>query len=238
MRAYAALAYALAVILFLAVSAFTQDGGLLLREDFNDLENWKPLYFPKIDRHTTYTIEKDGENSYLKAESNASASGIVFKKEFNVFEYPVVQWRWNVSNVFEKGNAKEKSGDDYPLRIYIIFKYNPDTASFGKKVKYGIVKAIYGEYPPHSSLNYIWANRGHAEKIITNTYASEAQMIVLETGSEKAGMWIDEKVNILEDYRRAFGADPPAEASLAIMSDSDNTGEQATSFIDYIEVGR
>jgi hypothetical protein len=31
---------------------------------------------------------------------------------------------------------------------------------------------------------------------------------------------------------------PPATASIAIMSDSDNTGEQAVSYIDYIKVYR
>jgi hypothetical protein len=45
-------------------------------------------------------------------------------------------------------------------------------------------------------------------------------------------------VNVLDDYRRAFDEDPPAVARLAVMSDSDNTGEQAISYIDYIEVYR
>lgn len=236
MRTCIAAACAVIAVLLLPVVPQAQEAGPFLREDFNDLEDWKPLHFPKIARHTEYVIEREGERSFLRAECDGSASGIVFKKEFNVFQYPHVQWRWKVGNVFEKGNAKQKSGDDYPLRIYIIFKYNPDSASFGKKVKYGIAKRIYGEYPPHSSLNYIWANMHHEEKIITNTYAGEAKMIVLQTGNARAGMWIDETVNILEDYRRAFGEDPPAEASLAIMADSDNTGERSVSFIDYIEV--
>ena len=42
----------------------------------------------------------------------------------------------------------------------------------------------------------------------------------------------------LEDYRRAFGEDPPAEASLAIMNDSDDTGQSAVSFVEFIEVFR
>jgi hypothetical protein len=51
-------------------------------------------------------------------------------------------------------------------------------------------------------------------------------------------MWVEEDVNIVRDYREAFGSEPPPVASLAIMNDSDDTGERAVSFIDYIEVYR
>lgn len=59
-----------------AVVTWGQTTSVLFREDFKDLENWKPLSFPKIKQHSMYTIVKDGPDSYLKAESNASASGI------------------------------------------------------------------------------------------------------------------------------------------------------------------
>ena len=47
-----------------------------------------------------------------------------------------------------------------------------------------------------------------------------------------------ESVNILEDYRKAFGVDPPATAGLAVMSDTDNAGGSAAAYIDFIEVYR
>jgi hypothetical protein len=224
------------LMLLISVSASGQEGNVFLREDFNDLENWRPLYFPKISKHSIYTIEKEKDNAFLRAESNASASGLIFKKEFTVFDYPKVRWRWKVENVYQKGNAEEKSGDDYPIRIYVIFKYDPETASFGQRLKYGLAKTIYGEYPPHSSLSYVWANRKHQQRIIPNPYASEARMIVMEAGTEKAGQWVEEEVDIIEDYRNAFGTIPPGTASVAIMNDSDNTGERSVSYVDYIEV--
>lgn len=228
-------------ILLCAVAALpvaAQENEVFFREDFNDLENWKPLYFPSIKEHSRYRIETAGEETFLKAESNASASGIVFKKEFNVFEYPRVKWRWKISNVYKKGNAEEKSGDDYPVRIYIMFKYDPEEASFSQRVRYGLAKAIYGEYPPHSSLNYIWESRNHDKSILTSAYAAEVKLIILQTGDKNAGEWVEQEVNIINDYRMAFGGDPPALTSIAIMNDSDNTGESSESYIDYIEVFR
>ncbi len=230
----------LLILLFFVITnpGIAENKNVLIREDFNGLENWKPLYFSKIKEHTKYSVDKEDGRSYLKAESNASASGIIFKKEFNIFEYPKVRWRWKISNVYRKGNVEEKSGDDCPIRIYIIFKYDPDNASFGQRIKHGFVKAIYGEYPPHSSLSYIWESRKHDKNILTNPYAAESKMIILQTGVENAGKWMEQEVNVIDDYRKAFGEDPPAIASLAIMNDSDNTGESAVSYIDYIEVYR
>jgi hypothetical protein len=213
-----------------------QDRHIFLREDFNGLEDWRPLYFPKIKGHTRYSIQKEKDGSYLKAESNSSPSAVVNKNEFSVYEYPNIRWRWKISNTYKKGNAEKKSGDDYPIRIYIIFKYDPETASFGKGIKYGLAKKIYGEYPPDSSLNYIWANRHHNESFITSPYTNEQEMIVLQTGEKNAGKWRQEDVNVLEDYRKSFGKDPPSTASLAVMNDSDDTKESSVSYVDYIEV--
>ena len=218
--------------------ALAQDEKIFFHDDFNNLENWKPLNFPKIKRHTLYSTIQDGTNSYLKAESNASASGIILNNEFRVFDYPKIRWRWKINNVFAKGNAKTRDGDDYPLRIYIVFKYEPETASFVEKIKYAIAGGLYGDDPPHSSLNYIWANREHEETVLVSPYADKSMMIPLKSGAENADRWIQEEVNIVEDYHKAFGEDPPSTASLAIMNDSDNTGESAVSYIDYIEIYR
>ncbi|MCK5347452.1 MAG: DUF3047 domain-containing protein, partial [Candidatus Heimdallarchaeota archaeon] len=74
---------------------------------------------------------------------------------------------------YRNGNAKTKEGDDYPIRIYVIFKYDPKRAGFFEKLKYNSAKLVYGEYPPHSALNYIWANKEHKERIITSAYTDK-----------------------------------------------------------------
>jgi hypothetical protein len=206
-----------------------------LSEEFNNLDSWKPFYFPKIKNHSVYTII---DGNVLKAESNASASAIIYKTQFNVYDHPLLEWRWKIENIYHKGDATKKSGDDYPLRLYVMFEYDPARAGLLKKLKYETAKALYGQYPPHSTLNYIWANQLHSEHILTNPYADEAKMIPVEQGAQKLNTWLVEQANIVEDYRRAFREDPPANASLAIMNDSDNTGEHSISYIDYIRIYR
>jgi hypothetical protein len=218
--------------------AIAQKGNVFFREDFAGLDNWKPFYFPKIEKHSIYTIVRDKTHHYLKAESNASASAIVYKDFFNVHDYPNVKWRWKVEGVYKKGETKTKAGDDYPLRVYVMFGYDPERANVFEKMKYGFLKSIYGAYPPHSSLNYVWANREQAETIVISPYTDRSKMVLLQKGARKAGTWQDETVDIVEDYQKAFGKKPPTRARIAIMNDSDNTGESSVSYMEYIEVFR
>ena len=226
------------VLIILLGCVTTHASDVFMSEQFNDITQWEPLTFDKIEKHSDYSIEKEGTNSVLTAKSDGSASGLIYTNTFDVTQYPLVKWRWKIANVYEKGDASSKKGDDYPIRVYVIFKYDPKKAGFGLRSKYGLAKKLYGEYPPHSSLNYIWANHEHEKDVITSPYTSRSKMIPLQSGDSKAGEWVEEEVNIVADYKKAFGKDPPSGASIAIMSDSDNTGEKATAHIDYISVYR
>jgi hypothetical protein len=228
------------VLIFLmaltAPPALCDSGQVLFREEFKNLSDWESLTFPKINKQSTYTIITEKGHSFLKAESHSSASAIIYRKIWNVYEYPRISWRWKVDNVYKKGDILEKSGDDYPIRVYVMFSYDPKQADIKERLEYGIAKAFYGKYPPHSTLNYVWTGQEIAERTITSPYTDRAKIIILENGRSRIGTWVEESVNILDDYRAAFGKDPPQTAGIAIMNDSDNMGEMAVSYVDYIEV--
>lgn len=242
---HTALAAVILVVVLSGVSCLTAPAGadplspIIFREDFDSLDRWEPLKFRKIENMCTYTLDpQEDKTCYVRAQSSNSASAMVWQGEFDVYEHPIIRWRWKISNVYSKGNALTKEGDDYPLRIYIMFKYDPEDPNVKKKFKYGLGKLLYGEYPPYASINYIWANREHGLKFIPNPYAKEAMMVPLRSGPSLAGQWLTEERNILTDYREAFGTDPPAKAGLAFMNDSDNTGESSESWIDWIEISK
>jgi len=228
----------------LIMTLFTQNMALgaeqtiLFRENFESLAQWEPLNFPKIKAHSTYTLVKEEGKSILKAESRASASALVYRRTFNIYKNPRIRWRWKVTQLSDHGNPREKSGDDYPIRVYVMFQYDPDQATLGDRLIYGTTKAIYGKYPPHSTLNYVWTGRNIPERYIVSPYTDKARMVIMERGKERLGQWVEESVNVLADYRQAFGKDPPAIAGIAVMSDTDNTGESAVAYLDFIEVGR
>jgi len=123
------------------------DPNVGFHEEFNDLDAWQAVTFSKIAKHTTYAIREECTDSVLVAKSDHSASGLATKQTFDVTAYPIIRWRWKISNIYESGDMSRKSGDDYPMRICIVFAYDPNRASAGTRLKYELVKAVQGEYP-------------------------------------------------------------------------------------------
>ncbi len=195
---------------------------------------WEPLVFKKIPRTTRYTVVREGDGWVLKAESDASASGLYRPLDVDPRAYPRLTWRWKVANVLDKGDARTKAGDDYPARIYVAFRYDPADATTWEKTKYGAYRLLYGDYPPRAVLNYIWDNRLPPGTTLANAYTDRARMIVVRSGSAEVGRWLTETRNVLDDYRRAFGGEPPRIAGIAVMTDTDDTGERAVAWYDAI----
>jgi hypothetical protein len=205
------------------------------REGTNHLpEGWRPLTFPKISRHTEYRLVREGERPLIRAESRQSASGAYLPLDLDPKIYSVLSWCWKVDRVLSKGDETTKAGDDYAARIYVTFKFDPAHATFWEKTKYKTIKLLYGEYPPKGAINYVWAGRSPVGKSFPNPYTDRARMIVVESGEEKGGEWACERRNLYEDYKSSFGEPPPALSGVAVMTDTDDTGEEAGA--DYSDI--
>jgi hypothetical protein len=201
-------------------------------------QSWKPLTFPKISRQTVYTVEEEAGKPSLRAQADASASALIREIEVNPKEYPILLWSWKVENIVAKGDETKKEGDDYAARVYVNFRYDPGNASLWERTQYGVARALYGSYPPKGALNYIWANKLPAGQSIDNAYTSRAKMVAVESGAAKVGQWLSERRNLYQDYRALFGEEPPAVIGLAVMTDTDNTGEKAVAYYREISLCR
>lgn len=190
-------------------------------------EEWQRLTFRRIKRHTDYSLVEDGDTVVVKAISNQSASGLVRAISIAPAEYPVIQWRWKVNNVLQKGDVTSKDGDDYPARIYITFAFDPDKAGYLERLEYAAARLIYGEDVPYRAISYVWGSNSPAGTMVANSYTDRAMMFVVHSGKEKLQQWVTERRNVYEDYKKAFGEEPTMISGVAIMTDTDNTRESA-----------
>jgi hypothetical protein len=133
-------------------------------------------------------------------------------------------------NILKNGDVRRMEGDDYPARIYITFEYDPSKLSFFEKAKYKAIRSLYGEYPPLAAINYIWESKARVGTMVPNPYTDRVIMFVIESGSAKLDQWVNEERNVYEDYKKAFKGEPPMISGVAIMTDTDNTGESATAY--------
>ncbi len=179
-----------------------------------DISGWKPKVFQG---ETSYSLVSEGERRVLKAESSKTASGLYKEVKLDPRKHQVLRWSWKIEGTIPKGNGRTKKGDDYAARVYVVF---PRTLFWRTK-----------------AINYIWANKIPKGATLPNAFSSNALMVAVESGDEKAGTWVIEERNVYEDYRTLFGEDPPAIGAVALMTDTDNTGGEAVAYYGDITLG-
>jgi hypothetical protein len=174
----------------------------------------------------------------VRADSTASASGLVKAVSVDPNDFPQLTWTWKVSTILPDGDVTRKSGDDFAARLYVTFAEDPGRSSLAQRVKMAAIKLLYGKTPPAAALVYVWGNRAEMGSRHPSPYTTAVQMFLVESGPVHINQWRTASRNILDDYRIAFGTDPPPISGIAIMTDTDNTGASATAWYGDISCGR
>ena len=174
-----------------------------------DLDGWEVKEF---NGKTEYKIvTSDNGDKVLRTNSNNCASGLFKEKRIDLQKTPYLNWSWKTDALFSGLNEKEKSGDDFVARIYIVI----DGGMFVWKTK---------------ALNYVWSSTYEKGEFWPNPYISNATIFAVESGREKVGQWLSYKRNVREDLKKVLGKEVRYIDAIAVMTDSDSSGQQATSY--------
>lgn len=168
-----------------------------------DISGWTEKTFKG---HTSYSLD-DG---HLKAHAVKAASGMIRKVNLDPKKYPRLTWSWRVDHTLKHEEIRLKSGDDFAARVYVIF---PRTFFWRMR-----------------AINYVWAAKMPKGSEARSPYTSNSAIVAVESGDEKAGTWVFEERNIYEDYKKIFGEEPPPLGGVAIMTDTDDTRDEATAW--------
>jgi hypothetical protein len=164
-------------------------------------------------RHVTqYELARSGGATVLQAVCRDSASGLIWKHRIDLDKTPIMSWRWKIAHVYAGLDPHARSGDDYPVHVYVVAG-NP---LFPWTLR---------------SLVYAWANGPvtaakhgpHGTKFYPDPYTSQAEIVVLRQGPVGAGNWVSERRNVKTDLARAFGGHRHIIGAVAVMSDCDNS---------------
>lgn len=200
------LAVSFLALLLCAVSARAEELGVG-RFGSAGLDGWEPRSFKG---ETVYRLVEEDGRTVLEARARGTASGLVRKIGFDPARHRYLRWSWKIAGTVAGGDERSKRGDDYAARIYVIFP-----GRFFWQTR---------------ALNYIWANRLPRGEFVPNAFTANAMLLAVESGTDRAGRWVTEERDILADYRRVFGEEPPRAGGVAIMTDADNTGAEATAW--------
>ncbi len=182
-----------------------------------DIKEWEEKVFKG---KVIYRVEKDGDQSYVKAESNKAASALYYKIKMDAKSgRPTISWKWRADKFPVKVNKESldtENEDDFAARVYVIF---PAMFFTNSRV-----------------LEYVWAESLPVGTTGVSPYSKNIKLMVLESGPKKD--WALEDRDIHADYVAMFGREPEYNiGAVAFMTNAEHTGSSAGAVYDEIKLG-
>ena len=171
----------------------------------DDLSLWQRKSFAG---ETQYAIVSEAGRKAIRAQARASASGLYRELKIDLIETPFLNWSWRIQNVLKDINERSKAGDDFAARVYVVVSGG---ALFWKT----------------RSLVYVWSSHQPIGQSWPNPYTTNARHIAIRSGPQQQDRWLQEKRNVRADFKQVFGDDIRQIDAIAIMTDTDNSGQHA-----------
>ena len=195
------------------------------------LGDWALQPVRGVKHATQFTLIRDEDigKTVLEGVADGAAGAVIYRFDASARTTPILKFGWKVGNLIMSSDPKTKAGDDYSARIYITFAYDPERATVREKAENTVAHMLYGETPPHAALAYVFTHKLATGTIVTSPYTHRVKKLVVDADPASVGKWKQFERDIYDDYRKAFNEEPTRISGIAIMVDTDNTGERARS---------
>jgi hypothetical protein len=187
------------------------------------------LTLPKVRRRTVYAaVDVDGVPA-VRADADCSASALALSLEsLDARATPRLRWRWMVERPLRPTDERVKAGDDFAARVYVLFQFDPAHASFATRARHRVARLLFGTDVPGKAIDYVRTSREPRGATWESPFTADARMVSL--GQARPGVWTTEEVDVVADYRRLVGEEPPPLVAIAVMSDADNSCQHAIAY--------
>ena len=153
-----------------------------------------------------------------------------------------LKWRWRLEQPLLMADLKLKETDDAPLKVCAMFDMPLDKLGFWERNLVRLARSSSGEKIPAATLCYVWDHKLPVDSALPNAYSKRLRYIVLDSGEQKLGQWVNHERDLAVDLQRAFGHEfdtPPPLTALAVGADSDNTQGKSLAYVgDLVLTGK
>ena len=156
-------------------------------------------------------------DAILKAESLGTRSSLFKEVGDKEKDYPILTWKWKVSNVVRSAIETRKERHDAAARVMVVFGMEKSFRLFGRE-------------PAGLRIEYIWAGHLPKGQMFDHPSEKDCKIFVLESGGGKAGQWAFETRNLHKDFKVAFHTDPLSVTAIGIQTDTDHSNEMVTAW--------
>lgn len=180
-------------------------------------KEFKPLA-PFMNENEKFYVVSEHGNQFVRAYTNGEAQRISLPLDdldWRLAEYPILSWEWRALQLPQ--GASEDTLNDAGGAVYVSFS---KTDWLGRPLS---IKYTYSSTLP----------------VGTVVSTGNVKIIVASSGRDGTRKWIRVDRNVVADYRRLFGGDPPDQPyTITLWSDSDNTKSVGEVDFDNLKIKR
>ena len=152
---------------------------------------------------TGYKPVNDGRIQVIEADCDDSASGMMWRESIDLAATPILAWRWKIDRVFDGLNERQKTGDDFPVRVYAV--------------------RSGGVIPWRTrTVTYVWSNGEQPGEDWPDPYTDAAHVVAVRSGAAGVGEWQEQRRDLRADFKKFFGLELKTLDGVALMSDCDD----------------
>lgn len=166
--------------------------------------DWRPR---KDEGRGVYSVQEEGGLRFLRAVSRGLGIQAAKETTWDLTTHPVLAWSWRPREFPRGADERDSASNDSVLAVYMLVPYS----------------RIRGP----KAVKYIWSEQVPVGTRLTSNLGL-TQVLVRRSGTAGKDQWMQERVNVREDYQKLFGeAETPKPAGVAVLTDSDDTKSSA-----------
>jgi hypothetical protein len=167
------------------------------------------------DNKTIYTVGRNENGNFLKADSENAASGLGKEIKIDLNVTPFINITWKVEKDLKGIKENTKKGHDYAGRVFVIKKTGATPLS-------------------NRAVNYVFSSNNIIGENWPSPYTKKSIDNILSTTKDKLNEWVTVKANVKEDFKKFHDLDVNELNGIAIMTDTDNSKMRAVTYYQNI----
>lgn len=187
---------------------------------------WTHQVFPGKTATSFEYVRIDGRDA-VAVRADASASMLRQPLRLDPDQLGHVRFSWKVPALMDEADLALRDKADAAVRVVLVFDGDRSRFSARDAALSELTRAVMGEELPYATLMYVWSSKRPPGTVLASTRTSRIRKLVVESGPQRLGRWLDYERDVRADYQRAFGEPPGALVGVGIMTDSDNTRARA-----------
>lgn len=175
---------------------------------------------------TRYTPVQHQGRAAMLAQSDAGNSTLRLRLLPQVSS-GMLRFSWFAAALNPAADLSQRDTSDAVTRVVVAFDGDRSRLGARDLMLSELAQLVTGEPMPYATLMYVWDPKLPVGTVVNNSHTKRIRKLVVESGTERLGRWLDYERDIEADFRLAFGEAPGQLIGLGVMTDANNTESRA-----------